>query len=96
MEAQKPVALFMSGFAFLGSITTAEGVDTITNSYNANGTHVVVGCGYQRHTYYNASGSVISTRTYLKVATGLTFYDIGYLNINGFGNIDKAIAVQIG
>lgn len=93
---QKPVALFLNGFACLNYIQANDAgtMDTISSGYSAS-THVAVGCGYKRETYYNASGSVIDTRTYLKAATGLAPYDIGYFNINGLGAIDRAIAITI-
>lgn len=94
VENGKPVALFLTGYAMLHSITETSTMDTITSGYSAN-SHVVVGCGYKIDTYYNTSGATIATRNYLKVASGLDTYDIGYLNINALGQIDKAISVQI-
>lgn len=94
VESGKPVALFLSGFAFETGIEEISGRDVIHNDYCAL-THVAVGCGYKRDTYYDSDNKEISTRTYLKVASGISGYDIGYLNINGIGNIDKAISVEI-
>ena len=94
VENGKPVAMFLTTYAFVNSITEGSGVDTIESGYSS-GSHVVVGCGYRIDTYYNENGDVINTRNYLKVASGLMSYDIGYLNINGLGNLDRAISVQI-
>lgn len=94
VKAGKPVALFLDGYAYLTSVTTNSGgfQDTIVSSYS-NGTHVVVGCGYKSTTYINSLQT--TTHYYLKIATGMPSYGIGYLNINGYGNIDKAISVTI-
>ena len=94
VDADKPVALFFSGFSMLDRIETNGTADTIVNDYAQSG-HVMVGCGYKYDTYYNSANQVISTRYYLKVASGLPGYGIGYLNIQGSGNLDKAISVTI-
>ena len=94
IENGKPVAIFLSSFAFLADITENQGVDTIDSYYCAN-THVVVGYGYMQHTYYNANGGTVDTRTYLQIATGLDSYGLAYLNINGLGNMDRAISITI-
>ena len=94
VEDGKPVAIFLTGFALINNITETETMDTIISDYSPK-THVVVGCGYRTDTYYNASGAVITTRNYLKVASGFDTYGIGYLNINSLGQIDRAVSVQI-
>lgn len=94
VQGGKPVALFLSGFSMLNKHETGEGKDTITSGYCAL-THVEIGCGYKIYTYYNANNTVIAERTYLKVASGLGEYGIGYLNLNGAGNLDRAISVEI-
>lgn len=94
VEGGKPVALFLNGFAMIESIVEGNNIDTI-NSAVTSYTHVAVGCGYKCDTYYDSSNNVITTRRYLKVASGLSDYNIGYVNINGYGEINKAISVQI-
>lgn len=94
VQSGKPVALFLSGFAFLSSIEEVNGVDFIHSEYCA-ATHISVACGYKIYNYYNSNNQLIATRTYLKVASGLAGYDITYLNINNLGNIDNAISVEI-
>lgn len=94
VQNNKPVALFASGYALLNGISESENLDTITSGYSPN-THVMAGCGYKIDTYYDANQSVVATKTYLKVASGTINYGIGYLNINGLGNLDRAISVQI-
>lgn len=93
VDAGKPVVLFLSGFTMLDGIDEATGRDTVRSSYCAL-THVEVGCGYKVYNYYGSNGKK-TTNIYLKVASGLSDYNIGYLNINGYGNIDKAISVEI-
>lgn len=94
VENGKPVALFLTGYALLNEIVETTNMDTIKSGYSTN-SHVVIGCGYKIDTYYNLSGQIVTTRQYLKVASGNDIYNIGYLNINGLGQIDKAIAVSI-
>lgn len=94
VESGKPVALFLSSFAFLNTIQENTNRDVINSGY-CSLTHVVVGCGYKQYTYYDANNRQIGQNVYLKVASALQEYKIGYLNINGFGNIDRAIAVEI-
>ncbi len=94
VQAGKPVAMFLSGFAMLVNTSQTTPTDTITSHY-INSTHATVGCGYRIDTYYDESGRLIDTRNYLKIASGLESYDIGYLNINALGQMDKAIAVDI-
>ena len=95
VESNKPVALFLNTFAMLNGITENGTSDTISNGY-INSTHVVVGCGYRCDTYYDGNGAQKDVRRYLKVASGTSSYNIGYLNINGLGQIDRAISVTIG
>lgn len=90
----KPVALFMTGFALLNEITETTNMDTISSGYSA-AAHVMVGCGYKIDKYYNSNGTIQDTRTYLKVASGSNIYGIGYLNINGLGQMDRAISITI-
>lgn len=90
----KPVALFMMDFAMLGSTVVGEGMETIYSGYCAV-PHVVVGCGYRTDTYYDANGNVVTNRHYLKVASSIINYGIGYMNINGVTDIRNAISINI-
>lgn len=90
----KPVALFMTGFALINEIIETTNMDTVLSGYSM-APHVVVGCGYKIDKYYNSNGAIQDTRTYLKVASGSNIYGIGYLNINGLGQMDRAISVTI-
>lgn len=94
VENNKPVAIFLTNFSMLNSINEGDGQDSISSGYCAV-SHVAVGCGYRVDTYYNANNNVIDTRTYLKVASGLIGYGVGYLNINGVSTISKAISTQV-
>lgn len=94
VQSGKPVALFMTGFALLNDINESVNMDTISSGYSV-ASHVLVGCGYKIDKYYNTYGAIQDTRTYLKVASGSNIYGIGYLNINGLGQMDRAISVTI-
>ena len=94
VQSRKPVALFLTTYAFLNGITEDNGVDTVSSAFS-QGSHMVIGCRYKIDTYYNSSEQIIATGYYLKVATGVDSYNIGYLNINGLGNLDRAISVLI-
>lgn len=90
----KPVALFLNSFAINLNISTSGSVDTIISDYT-NTPHVVIGCGYEQYRYYNTTGQEIDNRVYLKVATALNSYQIGFLNINGLTVINHAISIEI-
>ncbi len=94
VENNLPVALFLTNFNMLDGILEGDGIDTIGNGY-CPVSHVAAGCGYKIDTYYDANDNVIQTRKYLKVASGLISYGIGYMNINGVTTIDKAISIQV-
>ncbi len=91
-----PVAIFLNGYTMNNGITEEDNADNISNSYRA-ATHVEVGIGYRIDTYYNANGGVVATRKYARVASGLSAYGIGYLNVssNVSGQVVNAIAVNI-
>ncbi|MBD5631800.1 MAG: hypothetical protein HDP34_01030 [Clostridia bacterium] len=94
VENNKPVALFLDNYSF--AVTGEDnGSYEVIKSHHSTIAHVVVGCGYKVDTYYNANGQVISTRTYLKVATGLDQYRIGYLCLDGKSGIDRANSIII-
>ena len=75
-------------------IQKKDNTDTIVSAYY-DVSHVVVGCGYRQDIYYNASGQVIATREYIKVASGQSDHGICYLNISSIGDIDRVIAAKI-
>ena len=84
----------MTGFALVNEIIETTNMDTVLSGYSM-APHVMVGCGYKIDKYYNSNGAIQDTRTYLKVASGSNIYGIGYLNINGLGQMDRAISVTI-
>ena len=94
VENNIPVALFLTDYNMLNGITEGDGIDTIGNGY-CPVSHVTACCGYKIDTYYDANDNVIQTRKYIKVASGLISYGIGYLNINGVTTIDRAISIQV-
>ena len=94
VENNKPVALFLLNYSFAVTGEDNGSSEVIKSKHNTIA-HVVVGCGYKVDTYYNANGQVIATRTYLKVASGLNFYEITYLCLDGKSTIYRADAVII-
>lgn len=95
VENNKPCALFLTNYAMLNGIDDdAQGVDEIKSGY-CPVSHVIACCGYKIDTYYDANNNVIATRNYIKVASGLVAYNIGYLNINGATTISKAISIYV-
>lgn len=94
VESNKPVALFLSVYAMLSKNVTVGTSETVTSMY-CTYAHVEVGCGYRVDTYYNANNQVITTRTYLKVASGFKNFNISYLCLDGKTTIDRAMAINI-
>lgn len=94
VEANKPVALFLSDYTFyLGTEVQSDG-ETIESEYS-NVAHVVVGCGFKVDTYYNTAGQVIATRTYLRIASGFDVRGLTYLCLDGKSTVDYATTVII-
>lgn len=94
VEANKPVALFLSDYSFYLGAESNDNGETITTEY-CDVAHVAVGCGYQIDTYYDNLGNVKFTRTYLKIASGFITRGIIYLCLDGQSTIDRATAVII-
>ena len=94
VENNKPVAIFLLNYSYaVGG--EDSGTSEVINSHHSTVAHVVVGCGYKVDTYYNANGQVITTRTYLKVASGWFQYGITYLCLDGKSEIYKANSIVI-
>ena len=93
VESGKPCALFLTNFTMSNGIAEGDGQDTIGRGY-CPVSHVAAGCGYKIDTYYDANNNIISTHTYLLVASGLIRYNIGYLSLSGT-TISKAISVLV-
>lgn len=97
VQSNKPVAIFLSNYSILLSDQDDGTSETIKYSYDTV-PHVVVGFGYKIETYFNANNAVIATRTYLKVASGLTQVNlsgISYLCLDGKSKIEYAISTTI-
>lgn len=94
VESGKPVALFLLDFTMSNGILEGDGQDTIGCGY-CPVSHVAAGCGYKIITYYDANDNIITTRTYLKVASGLNSYGIGYLSLNETTTINNAISILV-
>lgn len=94
VQLNRPVAIFLSNFSMKDTCED-NGTSEVINSCRCNAAHVVIGFGYRIDTYYNSDGQVITTRTYLKVASGLFTFRIGYLCLDGKSSIDKATSAII-
>lgn len=94
VEADKPVAIFLSSFSFKINGSDDGTTEIIKYDYSNTG-HVVVGYGYTVDTYYNANNQAIAARTYLKVASGLETYKMSYLCLDGKSNVSRATAITI-
>lgn len=96
IAAEKPVAVFATGFSLLSSLTEGNGVDTLGIMEYDGDKHVMVGYGYRIDNYYDSSNKLIETRTYLIVYNGgMINSSIKYLQLDGRTNVDHAIAVTI-
>ena len=92
----KPVTIFLMDFSLvaMGSFIEGDAQDRfMEKNYPAN--HVVVGCGYRVITYYDANNNQIAQRKFLRVSSGLTTYELCYLNISNYTNISNAISYNI-
>ena len=94
VENNKPAALFLLDYS-LAVTGEDNGSSEVVKSHHSPIAHVAVGCGYKVDTYYNANGQVITSRTYLKVASGLDFYNITYLCLDGKSTVYKANSIVI-
>ena len=94
VENNMPVALFLTNFTMSNGMIEGDGQDTIGCGY-CPVPHVTAACGYKIITYYDENDNVITTRTYLKVASGLNSYGIGYLSLNETNTMNKAISILV-
>lgn len=94
VEGDIPVALFLLDYSLIVTGQDSGTLETI-NSHHFTRAHVVVGYGYKIDTYYNSNNQIITTRTYLKVASGFVEYGMRYLCLDGKSNIENATAVII-
>ena len=94
VQSDKPVAIFLSNYSILTDSQDSGTSEIITNELNTIA-HVVVGYGYKVDTYYNSNNAVIATRTYIKVASGIETYGLGYLCLDGKSKIENAISTKI-
>lgn len=94
VELNRPVAIFLDNFS-MKVAGTDSGTTEVINSDLCYSPHVVVGCGYKIDKYFNSNGQIIATRTYLKVASGLNRFGMGYLCLDGKSKIYTATSAII-
>ncbi len=91
LSAGKPVSLYLSGYN-ITSVSDSGTAVTLTKAIYT-GNHIMIVYGYQTVNYYNASNVLVSSKTYLYVATGTTH--LGYYVLNNNGTINDAESVYI-
>ncbi|MBQ8196632.1 MAG: hypothetical protein IJZ73_01075 [Clostridia bacterium] len=93
VENNLPCAIFLTNFTMSNGIRQEENLDSVGFGY-CPVSHVAAACGYKVITYYDANNNVITSNTYLKVASGLNSYGIGFLSVNN-STISKAISILV-
>ena len=94
IKNDKPVALFLNTYSILTNIQV-NGSSEIVTDERTNIPHALVAFGYRIETYYDSNNKVITTRTYLKVASGLITYGVNHLCLDGKSKIEYAISTEI-
>jgi len=94
VENDKPVALFLNNYSFK---TVGQDTGTMETIHSSHSTvaHVAIGYGYKVDTYYDSNNQIITSRTYLKVASGFPDFGLTYLCLDGKSKIDRATSVLI-
>lgn len=93
MNNGQPVMLFCN------SITTydicVEDGETGVYPIQSAGSHIVIGYGYRKLTYYDENGTNFRTDVYLEVATGWTANRSGFVKANDTSWLDSGYAINI-
>ncbi|MDE6060092.1 MAG: hypothetical protein K2G31_01275 [Clostridia bacterium] len=87
-----PLSLYLSGYSF--TMVTDSGSTVMWDKFLYNDNHIAIAYGYEKVSYFDASGKVIRTETYLKVATGFGSVSGVYI-VNKYGALNDAEAVHI-
>lgn len=87
-----PISLFLSGYNF--SIISDNNNVVLITKYIFTGNHIAIIYGYQIVDYYDDSDSIICTKTYLYVATGMELVSGVYI-LNNNGTINDAESISI-
>lgn len=92
MQAGNPISLFLSGY----NVTTISdtGSTATLSKVIYSGNHIMIVYGYQTINYYNSLGSLIATKTYLRIASGLEASTKLYV-LNNNGTLNDAEAAHI-
>ncbi len=88
----KAISLYLSGYNST-TMSDINGVVTLQKN-ESTGTHIMIVYGYQIVNYYNASGALVTSKTYLNVSTGLSD-SVGYYILNNNGLLVTAEASAI-
>ncbi len=92
LKSGNPIALYMSGYAFSLIDDSGKEVNIMKQIYNDN--HIAVVFGYDKINYYNASGALIKTKTFLKVSNGKNISENLYI-VSDYGKLNDADAAYV-
>lgn len=88
----KPISLFLSGYNFVNIVDNGSQVELSKSIFRDN--HIVIMYGYEKVNYYNSNNVLVSTKTYLNVATGNTG-NTGVYILNNNGKMNDAESAYI-
>lgn len=89
----EPVLLFCDSVELIDSDSGDTQDEFITTQVSSD--HIIVGFGYRILKYYDENDNNFRTDTYLKVASGWDFNNMGYVRINEDSWLDSAYVVDI-
>lgn len=92
IDNDKPVMLYLTGYNFANR-TQNSGSDVYSKELYT-GSHMAVAYGYNKVSYYNASGALIKTVMYFKIATGQNRGYSLYI-VGNNGSLDDAESINI-
>ena len=93
MNDGRPVLMFCNSISIYG--LTVETSQTEIYHIQTGSSHIAVGYGYRKLTYYNANNVNFRTDTYLEVATGWSTNMFGYVKLSDTSWLDSAYAIEI-
>lgn len=87
-----PISLYMSGYGFTKVIDNGNLITFEKEIFDGN--HIAIAYGYEKVSYFDASGKVIRSEIYLRVSTGMNGVSGVYI-VNNYGSLNDAEAVHI-
>lgn len=83
----KPISIFLTGFNISTISDTGSSVTLTKNVFSDN--HIAIVYGYETVEYYNSTGTLIQTKTYLNIASGKSNYTGVYV-VGNNGTVNAA------